>query len=451
MIQSNLLRLRRALLSLSVAASVAAPVIGTAHPAAVPAPVPASATPLSELTAQALADRYATSRSDVLAAADAATRHRDLRRATALRVMADPGRRFLSFDGRDGGRVVEIFGDLATAEHVAVLVPGADTNLDKYGLLRGGALRLHQALGEGHAVAAWLGYRTPATISLDTLTSDLADKGAADLHGFVRRLTETKGGGSLSLLCHSYGGVVCARAAPGLDVARIILTGSPGVGADNVRELRTSAAVWAGRTSNDWISLVPHTRLRLPFVTLGLGTDPVSPDFGAHVFAAGDGGHSDYLTDGSLSLQNIARIITGRDPLQADPGRSRPDTAALRTDQRPPLTTPEPLLRAPDEAAARPADAATKLLISSTRNQGPSTESNAHVTPQARSDAGQGAGQDLGGNARMSPMGHGGGHVPLSPSGGEHARMPPSGGGHTRMPPSGREHARMSLEVAGRA
>ncbi len=28
---------------------------------------------------------------------------------------------------------------------------------------------------------------------------------------------------------------------------------------------------------------------------LGLGPDPVSPDFGARVFDAGSGGHSDYL------------------------------------------------------------------------------------------------------------------------------------------------------------
>ncbi|MEU4515865.1 alpha/beta hydrolase [Nonomuraea wenchangensis] len=438
MIQSNLLRLHRALLSLSVAAAVAAPVIGAAHPAAVPAPVPASVTPLSGLTAQALADRYATSRSDVLAAADAATRHGHLRRATALRVMADPGRRFLSFDGRDGGRAVEIFGDLARAEHVAVLVPGADTNLDKYGLLHGGALRLHRALGEGYAVVAWLGYRTPATISLDTLTSDLADKGAADLRGFVQRLTETKGGGRVSLLCHSYGGAVCARAAPDLDIARIILTGSPGVGVDNVRELRTSAAVWAGRGSHDWISLVPHTRLHLPFVTLGLGADPVSPGFGARVFVAGDGGHSDYLVDGSLSLHNIVRIITGQNPLQADPGRSRPDIAALRRDQRPPLTTREPHPGASNEAAARPADAAAKLLTGSTRNQGPSTESNARVTSQARSDAGQSAGQDLGGHARSARRDGS-------------TEMSPSRSGHVPMPQSGRGHVQTPLEVDGRA
>ncbi|QYC42235.1 hypothetical protein Nocox_23160 [Nonomuraea coxensis DSM 45129] len=350
MIQSNLLRLRRALLSLSVATSVAAPVIGAARPAAVPAPVPASAAPLSELTARALTDRYATSRSDVLAAEDAAARHGDLRRAAALRAMAAPGRRFLSFDGREGGRVVEIFGDLAAAEHVAVLVPGADTHLEKYGLLHGGALRLHQTLGDGYAVVAWLGYRTPATLSLDTLTSDLADEGAAGLRDFVRRLAAAKGGGGVSLLCHSYGGVVCARAAPGLDVARILLTGSPGVGADNARALRTSATVWAGRASHDWISLVPHTRLHLFFVTLGLGADPVSPDFGARVFAAGDGGHSDYLTEGSLALHNIARIITGQDPLQADPGRSRPDTATSQAGRGPTLMRPAPVPQSPDDS-----------------------------------------------------------------------------------------------------
>ena len=45
---------------------------------------------------------------------------------------------------------------------------------------------------------------------------------------------------------------------------------------------------------------------------LGFGTDPVSPGFGAHVFAAGAAGHSDYLRPGSLSLRNLALIALGR-------------------------------------------------------------------------------------------------------------------------------------------
>jgi hypothetical protein len=37
----------------------------------------------------------------------------------------------------------------------------------------------------------------------------------------------------------------------------------------------------------------------------------VSPSFGARVFAAGPGGHSDYFRPGSVSLANIARIVLG--------------------------------------------------------------------------------------------------------------------------------------------
>jgi hypothetical protein len=45
--------------------------------------------------------------------------------------------------------------------------------------------------------------------------------------------------------------------------------------------------------------------------TVGFGTDPVSPAFGAHVFAAGPGGHSDYFRPGSVSLANLTRIVLG--------------------------------------------------------------------------------------------------------------------------------------------
>ncbi|MER5626687.1 alpha/beta hydrolase [Streptosporangium sp. NPDC002544] len=317
MINANVPRLRRTLLAASIAAAVAMPVTGAISPAAVPAPVPATAAPLRAATPAALAARYAASRDDILAAERTAADHGDRWRARMLRDMADPARRFLSFDGRDGGRAAEVFGDLATAERIAVLVPGGDTHLDKYGLLRGGALRLHQALGGRSAVIAWLGYRTPNTVSLAALTAGRADEGAAALRPFVRDLAALKSAARVSLVCRSYGSVVCGRAAPGLDVAGIVLIGSPGVTADDVSALRTRATVWAGRGGRDWIAHVPHVQLRLPFATLGFGTDPISPRFGTRVFAAGDGGHSDYLNAGSLSLRNVARIVSGQDPVEA--------------------------------------------------------------------------------------------------------------------------------------
>ncbi|WP_412538213.1 alpha/beta hydrolase [Longispora sp. K20-0274] len=300
----------RSLLAAVVAASVAVPMAGAAQASAVPAPAPAAVTPL-DATPTALAARYAASRVAIAAASGSATDHGARARASSLRAMADPARRFLFFDGRDGGRSAEVFGDLSTADRIAVLVPGSDTNLDQYRRLRDGAAALSGELGPRAAVVAWLGYRTPATISVHALTADRAAGAAVELRRFVGELARARPDARLSVLGHSYGSVVCALAAPDLPVSDIVLYGSPGTGASTAAALRTRATVWAGRAAADGISGVPHLRIRLPFATLGFGTDPVSPEFGARVFDAGDGGHSDYLSPGTVSLRNIAAIVAG--------------------------------------------------------------------------------------------------------------------------------------------
>lgn len=338
-------RLRRGVLTTLVAASVAVPVAGAARPPAVPAPVPAPVQPLRAAGPAALADRYAASRAAVRDAERMAAAHGHLRRAASLHAMAGPARTFLFFDGRDGGRAAEVFGDLSRAGRVAVLVPGVDTNLDRYGRLQAGASALHQELrarsaslasvASGQvlphrprtpsgtpaataagpaAVVAWLGYRTPGTFGVEQLTAGLAERAAPGLRRFVRELRAARPGVRAVLVCHSYGSVVCARAAAEPGISDVVLYGSPGVGADHVSGLRTGAGVWAGRGAGDWISVVPHTRVRLPFAALGHGTDPVSPEFGARVFPAGGGGHSDYLRPESVALANIARIVLGQAP-----------------------------------------------------------------------------------------------------------------------------------------
>lgn len=313
-------RLRRGLLAALVAASVAVPLSGAAGPAAVPAPAPAVRGPLRTAAPEALAERYAATRADIGAAERAAARHGDHKRAAALHTMTGPARSFLSFDGRDGGRGVEVVGDLSHAERIAVLVPGAGIGIDHYWRLRNGALALRKELGERSAVIAWLGYRTPATVSPASLTSGRATEAAPELVRFMRELRQIKPAARTTVLCHSYGSVVCARAAHGLRVADIVLYGSPGTGYRNATALRTKATVWAGRGGDDWIADVPHVELRLPFVDIGFGTDPVSPGFGAEIFAAGSGGHSDYLKTGSEPLRNIARIVAGAAGSAKTPG-----------------------------------------------------------------------------------------------------------------------------------
>lgn len=304
-------RVRRALLSALVTASVALPVSGAARPADVPAPAPAALGPLGTAAPGALTQRYAENRDGIRAAERMAALHGDRQRAASLRAMAGTARHFLAFDGRDGGRSTEVFGDLSRAGRIAVLVPGAGAGLDHYWRLRRDAEALLGELGGGSAVIVWLGYRTPSTVSPAALTSGRAAEAAPRLKALVRELGAVQPAARVSVLCHSYGSVVCARAASGLDVAEIVLYGSPGTGADSADALRTRATVRAGRGDGDWIADVPHIRVRLPFATVGFGTDPVSPEFGAAIFDAGDAGHSGYLEPGSVSLRSIARIVSG--------------------------------------------------------------------------------------------------------------------------------------------
>ncbi|MFD0369826.1 alpha/beta hydrolase [Streptomyces sp. NPDC127114] len=319
-------RLRRALLAALVTAAVAVPVAGAAGPGEVPAPEPVAAVPLTATgpSAQAaqLDARYAHQRTALLAAARTAEAYGAHGRAASLRTMAGPGRSFLAFDGRDGGRAVEVVGDLARAERIAVLVPGADTGLDHYDRLRAGAVALQDALrrtpGPPAAVLAWLGYRPPATAGTASLTPGRADQAAPRLRSFVEEIRRLRPAARITLLCHSYGSVVCARAAAGTTADAIVLYGSPGTGSDDVAALSTRAAVWAGRSSGDWVADVPHVRVPLlPGTELGFGADPVDPAFGARRFAAGDGGHSDYLAPGSVPLRNLARIVAGQEPADA--------------------------------------------------------------------------------------------------------------------------------------
>jgi len=302
-------RLHRTLLAALIMGAVVVPVATAAARPRIPAPAPAT---LAPMTASTLDAAYAANTANAAEAARMAVDSGDPTRATADRAMADPSRQFLSFDGRGMGQAVEVFGDLADADRVAVLVPGSDTTLETYGRFRAGALSLHEELGPSTAVIAWLGYETPRTVSTTVLTADRAEEAAPRLQRFIGELRGVVGEKAhVSLLCHSYGTVVCAGAAQGLDVEDIALVGSPGTGVDSVAALHTSARVWAARGGDDWIANVPHVRAEVFGTTVGFGTDPVTPDFGAHVFAAGDGGHSDYFTPGSVSLDNLARIVRG--------------------------------------------------------------------------------------------------------------------------------------------
>ena len=222
---------------------------------------------------------------------------------------------FIDFNPRGQGLAAEVIGDLATAKRVAILVPGSDTSLTTFdsrgtsspqGGARALAAEAHRLDPGNHlAVIAWLGYNTPDTLSPAVLTSGDAGQGATALRPLVDALA--RHGYQVSLLCHSYGSVVCGRASAHLPVTDIAVVGSPGMDVSSVRAMHTTARVWAGRGASDWIQNVPHVQ----FLGLGFGQDPMDPAFGARIFAAGSGGHSSYFKPGGISLRNLAYIALG--------------------------------------------------------------------------------------------------------------------------------------------
>ncbi|MFD9739539.1 alpha/beta hydrolase [Umezawaea sp. NPDC059074] len=212
--------------------------------------------------------------------------------------------RVLSFDPAGRGRLVVALGDVERARHVAVVVPGSDVDVRRFSSVMAMARAVYDEAGPGVAVVAWLGYDTPEGLGIDAATGGLARAGAAALTEFVRGLPAVH----VSLLCHSYGTVVCAVGAGGMPgVADIVFTGSPGVRVDSVGELGTSARVWAARSSSDWTRWVPKVRVG----DMGHGGDPVDPSFGARVLDGGDGKHDEYYRVGGVVLGEIVRVVVG--------------------------------------------------------------------------------------------------------------------------------------------
>ena len=269
------------------------------------------------LTSSALSARYAADARAIATAEHAAARDGDAQLAGALATLR--AQQVLFFDPSGQGVAAMVIGNLATATRVAILVPGSDTTLATFfsrgssspgggaEALAAQAHRLEpgQQGDQRLAIIAWLGYPAPAMLSPGVLTSGDASQGAQALRPLVTALAGH--GDQVALLCHSYGSVVCGLAAPHLPVTDIVVFGSPGMDASSVASLHTSARVWAGREADDDVKYVPHIQL----FGLGFGADPMSPGFGARIFATGDGGHSGYLDPGSVSLRNLTYIALG--------------------------------------------------------------------------------------------------------------------------------------------
>ncbi|WP_221321265.1 alpha/beta hydrolase [Actinoplanes sp. L3-i22] len=229
-----------------------------------------------------------------------------------------PAGDYLLFDPRGRGRIAQVFGDLATARRIVVLVPGMSNRLANFWTGVGGrsyrstalqAADLQRAAGSGVAVIAWLGYDTPQGVA-EGARDGLARAGAAALIRLVDGLLAVRPEATVALFGHSYGSTVIGRAAARLParVTDIAVFASPGMGVDRAADLGTGARIWAGQSARDWVRWVPAVRV----AGLGHGARPTAAGFGARVFATADvPDHDHYLAPGTDSLAALAAIAGG--------------------------------------------------------------------------------------------------------------------------------------------
>ncbi|WP_405447108.1 alpha/beta hydrolase family protein [Streptomyces achromogenes] len=241
------------------------------------------------------------------------------RRMHRYESLLSDGRQILAFDPEGSGRIAEVFGDLAAARRISVVVPGVDTDLltfqrtsRPYSAPVGMAKALYAAERAARpstrtAVIAWADYTSPDGLGVDAATGLRAEEGAVRLNALLRALP---GRAPVSMFCHSYGSVLCGVAARGMPgrVADLAVAASPGMRATSAADLGTTARVWAMRDASDWVRDVPYLELG----GLGHGADPVSSGFGARVLSARDAeGHSGYFQPGTDSLRNLADVGVG--------------------------------------------------------------------------------------------------------------------------------------------
>ena len=185
-------------------------------------------------------------------------------RLRKLRELDDPDRHFLLFDPAGDGRAAEVFGDLTSARHVAVVVPGMNNDLNNF--TGGDAERVqHQAsLFDPDQVATiqWLGYDTPeGATALCAGRRRAGRRGAAAVRGgdprAAQRAAALDGGRPLLRLARDRHGGVRARAAGRRDGADRLARGRRRARERPRRRQRLGRARPVGRRSATPAGTVP--------------------------------------------------------------------------------------------------------------------------------------------------------------------------------------------------
>ncbi|ORI19622.1 alpha/beta hydrolase [Rhodococcus sp. 1168] len=247
----------------------------------------------------------------------------------AITATLDQGdRQLLVLDNRSGEDTLAAIavGNVDTATHVAVFVPGLDSDVqgdlgryddDMDSLKKTVEQLLPKDPPETAACVTWMNYEAPH-LGWNLLNPDRSVvSGSAAIAGGERLSTFLDGLDAaraedphLSLLGHSYGSLTAAYAVRGADdtgVDELVVVGSPGLGTGTVAELSLPPGhVFVGEASDDTVA------------DLGaFGTDPSRLDGTEQLPTEGSGylpaeGHGGYFAEGTAAQHNSALVVAGR-------------------------------------------------------------------------------------------------------------------------------------------
>jgi hypothetical protein len=209
------------------------------------------------------------------------------------------------------GRRIEVYGDLAGATSVVVLVPGMGATRANFAERVGPRARdlWARAVAAGTtsvAVVAWLGYDAPDALpSIEVASAEQAWDGGRALVDFVAGLALAPGT-TLTVVGHSYGSVVVGAAVRlGLVARNVVGLGSPGMLARRAADLHAAPGtrLFTMEAPGDLVAALGR-----------FGGDPNDPWSGFTRLATGDVEfHGGYLADGSLSQANLVALARGDD------------------------------------------------------------------------------------------------------------------------------------------
>ncbi|MEU7478733.1 alpha/beta hydrolase [Lentzea sp. NPDC042327] len=217
--------------------------------------------------------------------------------------------------GAKEGALAVSYGNPDTAKNLAVCVPGTTSTLTSFSQHQ--AAQLSAAMGPDGAAIQWLGYDAPEFAIGQVNDPAQAQEGAAILAKDVEGYRTTNPGAHVTVIGHSYGSTVVGYSAMdnGLRADDIAFVGSPGVGASTVDQLSAGRGhVYVGGTEHDPVVQATSGDW---FTKDGSSTGPYDSSFGAQTFGTAtdakvDYAHSAYFDKNSESLDNLAKIATGR-------------------------------------------------------------------------------------------------------------------------------------------